>query len=72
MLTTAARPTSSMARTALRALILAVLCAHWVQAVAATGDGHDIYIEDYRLHIECSGRGSPAVILDAGLGGSGL
>lgn len=39
---------------------------------AATGDAHDIYIEDYRLHIECSGRGAPAVILDAGLGGSSL
>lgn len=40
--------------------------------MAASGDAHDIYIEDYRLHIECSGRGAPAVILDAGLGGSSL
>ena len=56
----------------LRALIvLFTLCIPSL-ARAAAGDAHDIYIEDYRLHIECSGRGSPAVILDAGLGGSSL
>ena len=49
-------------------------CLLWHSALswAAAGDAHDIYIEDYRLHIECSGRGTPAVILDAGLGGSSL
>ena len=46
----------------------ALLAALW--SVAATGD--DIVIHNHRLHIECEGHGSPAVILDAGLGGSSL
>jgi len=69
---TAPRPFTSAARAACRALVVAALLGCCAQAVAATGDAHDIHIEDHRLHIECSGRGSPAVILDAGLGGSSL
>ncbi len=69
---TAARSNSSAARAGLRVSVAAALLGLWVLAQAASGDAHDIYIEDYRLHIECSGRGSPAVILDAGLGGSSL
>jgi len=62
------RPRCGTWRLAIATLLL------WVcgRSSAATGDAHDIYIEDYRLHIECGGRGAPAVILDAGLGGSSL
>lgn len=63
---------ASLLRGPLRAAVAAWLLCHAALTVAASGDAHDIYIEDYRLHIECSGRGAPAVILDAGLGGSSL
>jgi pimeloyl-ACP methyl ester carboxylesterase len=53
-------------------IVGAVLLCAYTQSRATPSDAHDIYIEDYRLHIECSGHGSPAVILDAGLGGSSL
>ena len=66
---TAPRPP---ARAVCRAAIATMLLWGCAQCWGASGDAHDIYIEDYRLHIECSGRGSPAVILDAGLGGSSL
>lgn len=69
---TAPRPSFSTARAALRVGVVVVLCCFAALARAVSGEAHDIYIEDYRLHIECSGRGSPAVILDAGLGGSSL
>lgn len=49
-------------------LVAALLAGLWT--VAATAD--DIVIHNHRLHIECAGQGSPAVILDAGLGGSSL
>lgn len=41
-------------------------------AFAATACADDIVVKHRRLHIDCSGQGSPAVILDAGLGGSSL
>lgn len=68
----APRPHSSPARAMFRAAIATLLLWACTPCWPASGDAHDIYIEDYRLHIECSGRGSPAVILDAGLGGSSL
>ncbi len=72
MLETAPKPHSSAARAALRATVAMFLLWRSALCWAVNGDAHDIYIEDYRLHIECSGRGAPAVILDAGLGGSSL
>ena len=69
---TALRPHASRARAVLRAAIATLLLSACTLCRAVSSDAHDIYIEDYRLHIECSGRGSPVVILDAGLGGSAL
>lgn len=49
------------------------------ETIASTGDasafpapGRLIDIGGYRLHIDCRGKGSPTVVLDAGLGGSSL
>jgi pimeloyl-ACP methyl ester carboxylesterase len=49
------------------------------EAIAAGGDakaypppGRLIDVGGYRLHIQCVGTGSPAVVLDAGLGGMSL
>lgn len=59
------------ARTRARSLglLLAIVLG---RPAAATDAAHDSYIDDYRLHMECSGRGAPTVVLDAGLGGSSL
>ena len=49
------------------------------EAIAAGGDakaypppGRLVDVGGYRLHIQCAGTGSPAVVLDAGLGGTSL
>jgi pimeloyl-ACP methyl ester carboxylesterase len=49
------------------------------EAIAAGGDakaypppGQLVDVGGYRLHIQCTGVGSPTVVLDAGLGGSSL
>ncbi len=49
------------------------------EAIAARGDaqaypppGRLIDVGGYRLHLQCVGTGSPAVVLDAGLGGTSL
>ena len=49
------------------------------EAIAAGGDakaypppGRLVDVGGYRLHIQCVGTGSPAVVLDAGLGGMSL
>ena len=34
--------------------------------------GTHIWLGDYRMHLHCQGRGSPTVILEAGLGGTSL
>ena len=54
---------------------LAALAA--VPGAIATDDpypvpGMLVSVGDHRLHIHCSGRGTPTVILDAGLGGNSL
>ncbi len=58
--------------------LLAVAGASY-EAIAAGGDaqrypapGQMIDVGGYRLHIQCTGTGSPTVVLDAGLGGSSL
>lgn len=49
------------------------------ETIASTGDattfpapGKLIDVGGYRLHLDCRGKGSPSVIMDAGLGGSSL
>ncbi len=49
------------------------------EAIAAAGDarrypvpGQLVDVGGYQLHIQCTGAGSPTVVLDAGLGGSSL
>src|SRR5438876_589712 len=46
----------------------------WIQSrrdlEAAPPPGRLIDVGGYRLHLWCSGQGSPAVILDSGLGGT--
>jgi pimeloyl-ACP methyl ester carboxylesterase len=49
------------------------------EAVSAGGDAHAhpapgrlVDVGGFRLHIHCTGSGSPTVVLDAGLGGSSL
>ena len=56
-----------------------VLAGASYEAIAAGGDakaypppGRLIDVGGYRLHIQCVGTGSPAVVLDAGLGGMSL
>jgi len=58
--------------------ILALAGASY-EAIAATGDarrypppGQLVDVGGFRLHIDCVGTGSPAVVLDAGLSGSSL
>jgi len=47
-----------------------LVCAAAAFAPGARAD--DIPLGAHRLHIECSGSGAPAVVFDAGLGGSAL
>ncbi len=56
-----------------------VLAGASYEAIAAGGDakaypppGRLVDVGGYRLHIQCVGTGSPAVVLDAGLGGMSL
>ena len=49
------------------------------ETIASRGDaaahpmrGHLVDVGGYRLHLDCRGRGSPTVVMDAGLGGSSL
>jgi pimeloyl-ACP methyl ester carboxylesterase len=68
---TASAGTSRAARRGrVRAWLGAVLCV--VLAWPALAAGDDIPVRGRSLHIDCEGRGAPAVILDAGLGGSSL
>ena len=69
---TALSPRTGTRRAGRRMGLALVLLTSATTVAAASSDAHDIYIEDYRLHIECSGHGTPAVVLDAGLGGSSL
>jgi pimeloyl-ACP methyl ester carboxylesterase len=52
----------------LAALWVWPLHAAWATTDAALGERFDV--GGYRLHMACQGRGRPAVIMDAGLGGS--
>lgn len=61
--------------------LLAIMAAGGAayEAIAAAGDaslyppsGRLVDIGGYRLHLDCRGMGSPAVVMDAGLGGSSL
>lgn len=62
------------------ALILAlVLAGASYEAISAMGDakaypppGRLVDVGGYRLHIQCTGTGSPTVVLDSGLGDSSL
>src|SRR5947199_8145277 len=80
------RPPRTIRRRLLRVLVicsltLVGLLLLWLsyQAIASALDsshypapGKLVDIGGYRLHINCTGTGSPTVILDAGLGGSSL
>ena len=52
--------------------MFALLGAMLFAARALGVEVHDIEFEEHRLHMECSGRGAPVVVFDAGLGGSAL
>jgi pimeloyl-ACP methyl ester carboxylesterase len=80
------RPTWAIRRRLLRVLVICsltlvglLLLGLSYQAIASTLDashypppGKLVDIGGYRLHITCTGTGSPTVILDAGLGGTSL
>ena len=60
-------------------IVLLVLGGASYEAIMAAGDGKRypppgqlVDIGGYRLHLRCSGQGSPTVVLDAGLGGFSL
>ncbi len=56
-------------------LLLGLLYQALTSAVDAShypAPGKLVDIEGYRLHLHCTGTGSPTVILDAGLGGTSL
>ncbi len=52
------------------AIFQAVAGASDLKKYPATGQLYSV--GDYKLHLNCSGEGSPAVILEAGAGTSGL
>ncbi len=76
------RLASTIARIACGALsVLAVTVAAGAtyEAIAGAGDasayrptGRLVDVGGYDLHLDCRGRGAPAVVMDAGLGGSSL
>jgi pimeloyl-ACP methyl ester carboxylesterase len=47
------------------------LCSLWVRADEPMS-GKRVDIGGYALHIDCQGKGSPTVVLDAGLGGAAV
>jgi pimeloyl-ACP methyl ester carboxylesterase len=60
-------------------LVVLGLIGAGYEAIAAAGDaqrypapGQLVDVGGFRLHIQCVGKGSPTVVLDAGLGGSSL
>lgn len=60
------RPLRRPSAWALLALALLTGAATWPAAA------REVYINNYRLHIDCRGSGAPTVVFDAGLGGSAL
>ncbi len=83
---TSSRPRRTIRRRLLRVLVICslslvglLLLGLSYQAIASALDashypapGKLVDIGGYRLHINCTGTGSPTVILDAGLGGTSL
>ncbi|MEN8764194.1 MAG: alpha/beta fold hydrolase, partial [Thiogranum sp.] len=57
-------------------LMMLVSSMIWSLRVMAAGDvpapGLMVLIGEHRLHLYCSGQGEPAVVMDAGLGGTSL
>lgn len=50
-------------------VIIAAMCA---LALPAAAGAVAVLVQNTRMHIDCVGEGAPAVVLDAGLGGSSL
>ncbi|MDH3886628.1 MAG: alpha/beta hydrolase, partial [Desulfobacterales bacterium] len=57
-------------------LLMLVSSMHWSLRVMAGTDipapGLMVLVGEHRLHLHCSGQGEPAVVMDAGLGGTSL
>jgi pimeloyl-ACP methyl ester carboxylesterase len=67
--TTAAR---RLVMHALAPLLLLLLPPHAGAGVAGEPPGTRVVVGEHHLHIHCTGTGTPAVIMDAGLGGTSL
>ncbi len=67
------RPLKGFVEIILSALTLAAICSGSVGATELPdAPGTQIWISDRRLHLNCSGRGVPTVVLESGLGGTSL